>query len=134
MFRLCLAALLLAAPAAADEMVFFQSPTKNIHCVISDGEWAEARCDMDQLTPTYTHQPDGCDVDWGKSFGVGPDSAKGALLCVGDTINLSDAQVLAYGKSIALGGVTCVSAKTGMTCKNGAGHGFALARAKQSLF
>jgi hypothetical protein len=42
--------------------------------------------------------------------------------------------VLEYGSYISLGGITCVSERTGMTCTNLDGHGFTLSRARQSLF
>ena len=41
---------------------------------------------------------------------------------------------LGYGQEVSLGGITCTSAKTGMTCKNEGGHGFSVARARQKLF
>ena len=39
-----------------------------------------------------------------------------------------------YGEAVSLGGISCVSAKTGMTCTNAEGHGFSVAKAKQKLF
>jgi hypothetical protein len=42
--------------------------------------------------------------------------------------------VLRYGEAVTLGGISCVSAKTGMTCTNAEGHGFSVAKAKQRLF
>ena len=42
--------------------------------------------------------------------------------------------VLDYGQAVSLGGISCVSAKTGMTCTNAAGHGFSVAKARQKLF
>jgi len=126
--------LLLASPAAADEFLQFQSPTGNIHCYIATGDYAEVRCDMIELTPTYRQAPQGCDMDWGAYFTVGLSSRKGALACVGDTAINPDSVVLGYGKSIQLGGFECSSEKTGMTCTNPGGHGFTLSKAKQRLF
>ncbi|MES2916214.1 MAG: DUF6636 domain-containing protein [Pseudomonadota bacterium] len=42
--------------------------------------------------------------------------------------------VLPYGEAVSLGGISCVSARTGMTCTNRDGHGFSVAKAIQKLF
>ncbi len=127
---LCLAAF----PALADDYVAFRSPTGNIHCAMYT--WAggaEARCDVLELTPSYRKRPAGCDLDWGHSFAVGA-TGKGVLACVGDSVQDPGNPVLPYGQAVSLGGISCVSAKTGMTCTNAEGHGFSVARAKQRLF
>jgi hypothetical protein len=126
--------LLAGSPALADEYFGFQSPTGNIHCAMYrfNGE-AEARCDLRDYTPSYTKRPTGCDLDWGMAFAVGA-SGKGVLACVGDTVQNPGNPVLPYGEAASLGGISCVSAKTGMTCTNADGHGFSVARAKQKLF
>lgn len=124
----------LAAPVQADDYFGFQSPTGNIHCAMYtfDGT-AEARCDLREYTPSYTRRPAGCDLDWGMAFAVGA-SGKGVLACVGDTVRDPGNPVLPYGEAVSLGGISCVSAKTGMTCTNAEGHGFSVAKAKQKLF
>jgi hypothetical protein len=124
-----------AGPVLADDWLSFQSPTGNIHCAISiwDGGDTEARCDLRALTPSYTRAPAGCDLDWGNSFAVGR-SGKGFLGCVGDTVMDPNNPVLGYGQAASLGGISCVSAKTGITCTNAEGHGFSVAKAKQKLF
>ena len=126
--------MLLASPALADDYVSFQSPTGNIHCgIFSDASGTWARCDLKQLTRTYDYQPAGCDYDWGNSFEVAIDG-KGYLACVSDAVFSPDNPVLPYGEAVSVGGVSCVSAKTGMTCTNAEGHGFSVAKAKQRLF
>ena len=126
--------LLASTPALADDYFGFQSPTGNIHCAMYtfDGR-TEARCDLRSYTPTYTKRPAGCEQDWGMAFGVGA-AGKGELLCVGDTVRDPGNPVLPYGEAVSLGGISCVSAKTGMTCTNAEGHGFSVAKAKQKLF
>lgn len=128
------ASLMLASPAVAEDFIGFQSPTGNIHCAmyIFDGR-AEARCDLREYSPSYTRRPAGCDLDWGMAFAVGA-SGKGVLACVGDTVQDRRNPVLPYGEAVSLGGISCVSAKTGMTCTNAEGHGFSVAKAKQKLF
>lgn len=129
-----LAMTLATSPALAGEGFWFQSPTGNIHCVLDVWEGqAEARCDLVTLTPSYTARPAGCDLDWGSAFSVGA-RGRGALACVGDTVVNPAAPVLPYGEALSLGGIACVSARTGMTCTNADGHGFSVARASQRLF
>ena len=123
-----------ASAAAADELVFFRSPTGNINCLIATGSYAEVRCDLTELVPSFTRRPDDCDLDWGDSFVVADGADKGGLSCHGDTVRDPGAAVLDYGHSIEVGPFVCNSAKTGMTCTNALGHGFSVARAKQSVF
>ncbi|HMS96501.1 MAG: hypothetical protein JNN02_05240 [Tabrizicola sp.] len=128
------AMLLLAGPAMAQDDVAFKSPTGNIHCAIFTWEeGTEARCDLIELTPSYTKAPAGCDLDWGFAFLVA-DEGKGFLGCVGDTTIGQGNPVLPYGEAVSLGGISCVSAKTGMTCTNAEGHGFSVSKASQRLF
>ena len=133
--RLFLAALCcLAAPAMADDYLGFRSPTGNIQCAIyTYSGQTEARCDMMQLTRSYKKRPAGCDLEWGNTFMLGA-TGKGFLGCVGDSVNDPSNPVLGYGQAVSLGGISCVSAKTGMTCTNAEGHGFSVAKAKQKLF
>lgn len=131
-FVLCMVCL--CSPAVADDLLFFRTPTGNINCLIATGDYAEVRCDMTFLTPSFTTPPPGCDLDWGNSFTVGLSDRVGQLACVGDTVRDANAIELGYGKNLSLGGFDCSSAITGMTCTNPAGHGFMIAKAKQSLF
>jgi hypothetical protein len=132
--RLSLALILLAGPAVADELIFFQSPTGNISCLIALGEYAEVRCDIQDYTPTHTEPPPNCDLDWGGVFTVGEDDTIGQLGCVGDTIGGPGGAKLDYGETITLWKFSCTSQKTGMTCTNSKGHGFTISKAKQTLF
>lgn len=128
------AALILSGPAWADDYLTFQSPTGNIHCGMYRGsQGASVRCDLRELSPSYTRAPAGCEFDWGSSFGV-DDRGKGYLACVSDAVADPGNPVLPYGEAVSLGGISCVSAKTGMTCTNGEGHGFTVAKAKQKLY
>jgi hypothetical protein len=120
--------------AAAADYVEFRSPTGNISCgLYSDKAGASVRCDMSELTPSYTKRPAGCDLDWGSSFAVN-DKGKGILACVSDPAAGPGAAVLRYGQAISLGGISCVSAETGMTCTNAQGHGFSISKAQQKLY
>jgi hypothetical protein len=124
----------LTAPALADDLLVFRSPTGNINCLIATGDYAQVRCDMKQLTPSFTKPPPDCDLDWGSSFAVGLSDRKGQLACVGDTVIDQNAITLGYGQTLSLGGFDCTSEKSGLTCTNPAGHGFTIAKVKQRLF
>lgn len=128
------AALVLAGPAYSDDYIGFQSPTGNIQCGLYRGDQgASVRCDLMALNPSYTKQPASCEFDWGSSFAV-DDVGKGYVACVSDAVGDPSNGVLPYGEAISLGGISCVSAKTGMTCTNGEGHGFTIAKAKQKVY
>ena len=135
MLRLVLPiAMLWALPAVADDYRTWQSPTGNIHCLLyAAPDRAFARCDLIELTPSHDRPPPDCNLDWGNSFAV-EDRGAGYLACVGDTVVDRNSQVLSYGLAISLGGITCVSSKSGMTCTNADGHGFSVARAEQRLY
>lgn len=124
----------LSGAALADDYLSFQSRTGNIHCMIyRSASGSDARCDLRELTQSYRKAPQDCDLDWGSAFGVG-NRGKGYLVCAGDTVINPGSPRLNYGEAVSLGGISCVSAKTGMTCTNGEGHGFSVAKAKQNLF
>lgn len=128
------ALVLFASPALADDYIVFQSPTGNIHCGLYQGDGGTSvRCDLLELTPSYTRPPAGCEYDWGQSFGLDA-RGKGYLACVSDAVADPGNPVLGYGQSVSLGGIACVSARTGMTCTNADGHGFSVAKARQRLY
>ena len=134
--KILLAALALAcaSPALADDQIWFRAPSGNIHCVIDTG-WNVARCDILQVTrQSFRTPPADCDLDWGHAFEITATGRKGTPACAGDTVASPDAMVLNYGQKVTLGGLTCRSARTGMTCLNPAGHGFTLAKAGQKVF
>ena len=128
---LCLC--LFASPVRAQDYLAFQSPSGNIHCAIFAGEDAQARCDIQDFTPSFTRRPADCDLDWGYAFVVGPYGRAG-VACAGDTVIDDAARVLQYGREVSLDGMTCTSLITGMVCLNEDGYGFQIAKRKQELF
>lgn len=128
--------LFLAAAAAPAQDIAIRSPSGNIHCLISaktHGQAAgEVRCDLADVAPTLP-RPRDCTLDWGGAYGVGT-TGPAAALCVGDTIRDPEARVLGYGQSVRRAGITCTSAKDGVTCRNAEGHGFTVSRLRQRIF
>jgi hypothetical protein len=60
-----------------------------------------------------------------------------AVTCAGDPgpfVGESGARVLGYGKTWSGGGLRCMSAVSGLTCRNRSGHGFFLSRKRWRQF
>ncbi len=134
MRHLPLAFVLCASPVCAQDDIAFHTPSGNIQCAIFTGDHAGVRCDMRVLTPTHTTAPPDCEFDWGSSFAVDAGSRKGYLACVSDAVADDSGLELGYGEVLDLGGIACRSETSGLTCTNRAGHGFAIAKARQELF
>jgi hypothetical protein len=117
-----LAALTLAAPATADATIrAFKSPTGNIGCLYH----------RDPDTPKSVR----CDtLNGGDRAVVVHRTGKGRIIKVTDTVLDPEAPTLAYGKKRSFGGITCTSRRTGMTCKNHAGHGFKVRLGHRKVF
>ena len=129
LFLLTLTATLHAQPAPTG----FQSPSKNIACQFFDyNKQNVLRCDIGAME-TKPRRPADCDLDYGGAFEM---NAKGpaARICHGDTVMDKALPVLGYGEVWQLGGFTCRSEQTGVTCFNTERRGFSLARAKQEVF
>jgi hypothetical protein len=142
-------------PAAASatnkpEVIGFQSPSKNILCIFSN-EVQNSRgvsCQIGQFTPSFN-----------KAYALSRDPENRS--CVPSHLNLYETSVnsqagqnscgiidlaqtlldepskfttLSYGSNFQKFGITCLSEQTGVTCKNGSGHGFLLSKAKQQIF
>lgn len=124
-----------APPAPAQTIEQFQSPTGNIHCMfVADGEAGPTlRCDIRQISNAPPPRPRNCDLEWGQAFEIAGRS-RGARICYGDTVADASSPVLAYGEVWRRAGFTCFSAESGMTCRNSAGGGFELSRARQRVF
>jgi hypothetical protein len=127
---------LLVAPAAAAlaDLQRFISPSRNIGCF---GDRTEVRCDIRVTHGTPPKRPKSCDQEWGDAYRLRP-TGKAKGVCHGDTALPAPgekARVLEYGTSIHLGKrMTCTSRRTGLTCRNTAGHGFTLSRERILLF
>lgn len=112
----------------------FQSPSKNIGCVIVKGPGGRgARCDIRNHTWQAPPKPRSCHLDWGNGLEVGA-RGKGRFVCAGDTV-LGQGRVLPYGKRIRFGGFKCGSKPSGIRCFNRhTHHGFKLSRTVAKRF
>jgi hypothetical protein len=127
------ATLIVAAPASApaSTLRFFHSPSRNIDCVLAGDS---ARCDIRSHTFRAPPRPSFCDLEWGSVLSVAKTSRRGGFACVGDTARDPKSRALAYGKTLRVGSMRCVSRTDGMRCNNRRGHGFLLGRAAYRLF
>ncbi|NJM29312.1 MAG: hypothetical protein HC855_03580 [Rhizobiales bacterium] len=117
------------------ESFSFKTPSGNIFCGYDDFDGTpQLRCDIRNYTPTAEPRPADCELDWGGAFGIAADGTSGIMICHGDTVATPDAKTLPYDTTWERGGIRCSSMQTGMTCRNAAGHGFFLSRAKQDVF
>lgn len=138
MRRMLLALLLLAAPTAASaqtttslKVVNFRMPSKNIHCQYRSTAPAGLRCDIfSKLRPP----PSGRCTEGVWSAVTMTRTGKARPICISDTVYTPKAPVLAYGRTWKVGGFTCTSKQTGLTCRNLRGHGFFLSRQSWRVF
>ena len=122
-----------ASGASAHHYTFFESPTRNLGCVILD---RTARCDIVQRSWSPPRRPKSCpkEVDFGQGLTVSA-SGPARLVCAGDTALDPTAPILAYGQVDASGALVCSSAIAGMSCRSiRSGHGFFISRERYRLF
>jgi Family of unknown function (DUF6636) len=96
----------------------FQTPSRNIVCNHSG---SQVDCVVFSASPT-------CQKTWSLKRS-GPASFRCLYANIG-----TEVPVLGYGRSWTRSGIRCVSRRSGLTCTNAAGHGFALSRALQRRF
>ncbi len=137
MRRMLLALLLVAALAAASaqatslKVVNFRMPSKNIHCQYRSASPAGLRCDIfTKLRPP----PSGRCNEGVWSAVTMTRRGKAHPICISDTVYNPKAPVLAYGRTWRVGGFTCTSRQTGLTCRNLRGHGFFLSRGSWRVY
>jgi hypothetical protein len=122
---LALAAVPPSAPAAFRQ---FAMPSRNIFC---GGDSTSLRCDIGVHTWRAPKRPSSCEFDWGSYIGM---SRRGRVTfeCVSDS--MANTHVLKYGRTWRNGSFRCTSRTTALTCRNAAGHGFKVSRARLARF
>jgi hypothetical protein len=125
------ALLLTASPAGAADPGRFRSPSGNISCEL---QGARLRCDIGTLGATRPPRPSRCLGDWGHAFSITRAGSKGRRICITDSVGGPGARTVSYGDTWRRGGFTCSVRSSGVTCRNGRGHGFSLRIGRQRLF
>lgn len=133
---LVLSLLILVSPAAAD-VFLFKMPSNNVVCSVGlEADMSDIRCEIFERSGRPPRPvPAGCMAYWGHVFSM-RDTGPVTMECIdfnpGIAASVSD--VAAYGVTGTFGGITCLSQEAGLRCTNRDGHGFQLARRKQSVF
>jgi hypothetical protein len=122
---------LTARAVMAGALETFQSPTGNIHCLISDGPQPTpiASCEVRQYAGPVPPRPADCELDWVAGASIDAKGHVRLFSCQGDTNVDHGNKTLAYGSAITHGGVTCSASPAGVVCKAKSGRGFLVSRA-----
>lgn len=110
----------------------FRSPSGNIHCQYFDFDHV-LRCDLRTIANTPLPRPGNCDLEFGQAFEVFAGKDEAGPICHGDTVVNDDLPILGYGERWQRGDFVCRSERTGVTCRNSVGAGFALSRNAQRV-
>ena len=127
--------LVLPMPAAAD-IFTFETPSGNIDCSVGIGDGpADIVCTIYQREGAPARpRPADCTRGWGHVFklrGEGPVT----MACQDPGKNVKMFEIADYDvESADWGGLSCVSRKTGLECRNADGHGFVLSRRVQKVY
>jgi Family of unknown function (DUF6636) len=134
-----LAASLATASPAANRVPGFRSPSGNIRCLYVAGPPAMMLCTIDRSAYAKKLQdqcmaPGGAGLDW-HGFTLRA-TKKGTPVCSGGILyNGTPSYVtLRYGKTWRHGSFTCVSRRSGVTCRSRAGHGLSVSRQAYRLW
>jgi hypothetical protein len=118
----------------AQDIMGFQSPSKNIACIYFEYDGHKAlRCDIGDMAGPIPPKPHDCELAWGHTFEVHARGEAGRS-CAGDTQIGQPLRILPYGEVWQRSGITCKSEEAGVTCFNTDRRGFSLSRAKQEVF
>ncbi len=113
----------------AHALTFFQSPSGNVGCALSK---QSVRCDVARKSWRPPPKPSSCLVE-GNGLTLSR-QGKPRYTCAGGTTRGQGRQ-LAYGKSVSVGRLRCISRKGAMRCVNRRNnHGFALSRKRARRF
>lgn len=133
-----LAASLATTSSAANRVPGFRSPTGNIRCLyVAPPSMMLCTIDRSAYAKKLQDQcmaPGGAGLDW-HGFTLGA-TKKAAPVCSGGILyNGTPSYVtLRYGKTWRHGSFTCVSRRSGVTCRSRAGHGLFVSREAYRLW
>jgi hypothetical protein len=132
----CLGCLVAAAAAAGARTPIpgVRTPTGNIECLYVPGPVPSLHCDLRASSYGAALQRrcgTRAGLDW-HGFEL-TRTGRGRVTCSGGILYSPDTQrpvyrTLAYGRTWRHLGFACSSARTGLTCRNGRGHGLFLSR------
>jgi hypothetical protein len=108
----------------------FQAAGGTIGCAIGGGT---ARCDISKRTWSPPRQPSSCKLAWGQGLSVGPSGA-GHFVCAGNSTLNPTGHLVSGGVDVKTDGMTCQVRSTGVTCFDGAGHGFFIGKTGYTTF
>jgi hypothetical protein len=122
---------------AADDVIQFRSPSKNIYCVGVNSQTEGGSVDCELITRTNAKdlqpRPADCDLEWGNRFAVYY-TGEAKMICAGDTLRDENAKVLNYGDGLDRFGIHCTSSEQGIECINDDQHGFKISKGKQTIY
>ncbi|MGN7779030.1 DUF6636 domain-containing protein [Mycolicibacterium sp. 22603] len=118
------------APAVAQDLAHFRSPSGNVGCVL-DVDYV--RCDISERDWAPSARPADCEFDYGQGLQMAV-GEPAAFVCAGDT-TLGGPDVLGYGQTITRGALSCTSTESAMSCRErDGGHGFSISRQVYQVF
>ena len=122
--------ILWAAPAVAQDLAHFRSPSGNVGCVL-DVDYV--RCDISERDWSPPVQPADCEFDYGQGLQMGV-GEPATFVCAGDT-TLGGTDVLGYAQTITRGALSCTSTESALSCRvSDGGHGFSISRQVYQVF
>jgi hypothetical protein len=131
---LAASAVSVASAGSIQRLPAFRSPTGNITCLFVPGSGGRLLCSVGRANYAVRAQAQcmkNAGVDW---HGFTLDTArKGSIVCSSGILYDVDRErpsyvTLAYGKTWRHGAFTCLSRRSGVTCRSRAGHGLFVSR------
>ena len=132
--RLTLVFLVMAALPAQADLFGFGMPSGYIECTVGlEHGFSGISCVIfERCGPPARPRPAGCPGSWGHRFSMTRDGPV-EMACGGLGRRAGWDEVAPYGETGRWEGITCTSSRQGLDCRNRAGHGFFLSRARQTV-
>ncbi|MEP3279292.1 MAG: peptidoglycan-binding domain-containing protein [Stappiaceae bacterium] len=135
-FRIFLFVFLISTFNAKADGFGFMTPSGNIHCngYVSGGGGLSCTI-VSRSGPLATPKPGSCNGVWGHDFEI-EGSGPAKMSCdtwPGGPKKVDYSDIAQYGVSGSFGDISCISEKSGFTCRNKTGDGFFLSRNRQLI-